>query len=252
MSELTSPFVESAADLLYEGKAKRVYRTPDPAVFVCHFKDDATAFNAQKRGSIQQKGEVNCTVASHLFIYLEALGIRTHFLSQLSPNQMQVKAVRILPIEVVVRNRAAGSLCKRLGLERGLIVDPPLLEFFYKNDDLGDPLITTDHIRLLALASPEQVTQIGNLALQINRFLSQFFRDCDLALIDFKLEFGLDHSDQILLADEISPDTCRLWDLRGGGGSEVRVLDKDLFRFDLGDAAAGYQEVLQRVLAHRS
>ncbi len=234
-------------ELLYEGKAKRVYRTADPEVYLCQYKDDATAFNAQKRGSIPGKGEVNCTVSSHLFAYLAQQGIQNHFLAQTGPTEMQVKAVTILPIEVVVRNRTAGSLCKRLGLERGLPIDPPLLEFYYKNDALGDPLITHDHIRLLKLATPAQVERLGSLALAVNSHLQAFWRNCQLELVDFKLEFGLDERGEILLADEISPDTCRLWDL-AGEMSEPRVLDKDLFRFDLGDPVAGYQEVLQRVV----
>ena len=236
----------SALDLLYEGKAKRVFRTADPQVLLCQYKDDATAFNAQKRGTIRNKGEVNCTIASLLFQHLEKLQIPTHFLEQTSATEMQVKAVAILLVEVVVRNRAAGSLCKRLGLEKGVTIDPPLVEFYYKRDDLGDPLVTLDHIQILGLATPGQMQALRDLALQINRLLRQFFLKCDLELIDFKLEFGVDQNGELLLADEISPDTCRLWDLRDAAG-EQRVLDKDLFRFDLGDPAAGYQEVLQRV-----
>ncbi|MCJ2542439.1 phosphoribosylaminoimidazolesuccinocarboxamide synthase [Thermostichus vulcanus] len=243
-----SPFPGAPQELLYEGKAKRVYRTADPQVYLCQYKDDATAFNAEKRGSIAGKGEVNCTVSSHLFRYLAQQGIPNHFLAQPSPTEMQVKAVTILPLEVVVRNRTAGSLCKRLGLERGLPIDPPLLEFYYKNDALGDPLVTQDHIRLLKLATPSQVEQVGSLALTINGHLQTFWRACQLELVDFKLEFGCDAEGEILLADEISPDTCRLWDLAAGDDSAPRVLDKDLFRFDLGDPVAGYQEVLQRVL----
>ncbi|GAB4210378.1 MAG: phosphoribosylaminoimidazolesuccinocarboxamide synthase [Synechococcales cyanobacterium] len=228
--------------LRYEGKAKRVYTTADPQVVRCEYKDDATAFNAQKRGTIAQKGEVNCTVSSLVFPYLQAHGIPTHFLRQLSPNEMEVKAVTILPMEVVVRNRAAGSLCKRLGIERGTAINPPLVELYYKNDALGDPLITHDHIRLMNLATPEQVDYVTRQALAINALLQALFQRCHLELIDFKLEFGVDATGALILADEISPDTCRLWDL-----SDQRVLDKDLFRFDLGDPVAGYREVLQRV-----
>jgi phosphoribosylaminoimidazole-succinocarboxamide synthase len=246
-SPLTPILPQSATDLLYEGKAKRVYRTTDPHILICQFKDDATAFNAQKKGTITHKGEVNCTISAHIFRYLENQGIPTHFIAQTAATEMQVKAVQIVPIEVVVRNRAAGSLCNRLGIERGLTITPPLVEFCYKNDALGDPLITPDHIRILQLASPDQVEALTSLALQINQALASFFRRCDLELIDFKLEFGLDTHGVILLADEISPDTCRLWDLRGQE-SEQRVMDKDLFRFDLGDPVAGYQEVLQRVI----
>lgn len=239
----------SPEKLLYEGKAKRVYQTQDPAILICQFKDDATAFNAEKRGTILHKGEVNCTVASHLFQYLEQQRIPTHFLTQRSPTEMQVRAVKILLIEVVVRNRAAGTLCKRLGLERGQRIHPPLLEFFYKNDALGDPLITEDHIQLLQLATPEQVSTLRQWALLINQHLQYFYQQCRLELIDFKLEFGVDANGSILLADEISPDTCRLWDLDPAPDGTPRVLDKDLFRFDLGDPAAGYQEVLERVLS---
>ncbi|MFS8819397.1 phosphoribosylaminoimidazolesuccinocarboxamide synthase [Synechococcus sp. W60.1] len=234
-----------SSELVYEGKAKRVYRTANPQVYLCQYKDDATAFNAQKQGSIAGKGEVNCTVSSHVFAYLAQQGIRNHFLAQTGPTEMQVRALHILPLEVVVRNRTAGSLCKRLGLEQGLPIQPPLVEFYYKNDALGDPLVTPDHIRLLQLATPEQVERLGSLALAINSHLQAFWQRCQLELVDFKLEFGLDEKGEILLADEISPDTCRLWDREG---SEPRVLDKDLFRFDLGDPVAGYQEVLQRVL----
>ena len=232
------------AELLYEGKAKRIYSTSTDGVLLSRYKDDATAFNAQKKGQIAGKGAVNCTVAAILFQYLESEGIVTHFVEQLSPTEMKVKAVEIVPIEVVVRNRAAGTLCKRLGLERGQEITPPLVEFFYKNDDLGDPLITTDHIAILQLAAPEQVEVLRERAVAIDRLLQAFFLKCGLELIDFKLEFGTLPDGSIILADEISPDTCRLWNV-----ADERVLDKDLFRFDLGDPVAGYQEVLQRVEA---
>ena len=232
------------ATLLYEGKAKRIYSTKTDGELLSRYKDDATAFNAQKKGQIAGKGAVNCTVAAILFRYLEDEGVTTHFVEQLSPTEMKVKAVEIVPIEVVVRNRAAGTLCKRLGLERGQEISPPLVEFFYKNDDLGDPLITTDHIALLQLATTEQVEVLREQALAIDRLLQAFFLKCGLELIDFKLEFGTLPDGRIILADEISPDTCRLWNV-----ADERVLDKDLFRFDLGDPVAGYQEVLQRVEA---
>ena len=230
------------ATLLYEGKAKKIYSTHTDGVLLSRYKDDATAFNAQKKGQIAGKGAVNCTVAAILFQYLEAKGVATHFVEQLSPIEMKVKAVEIVPIEVVVRNRAAGTLCKRLGLERGQEIAPPLVEFFYKNDDLGDPLITTDHIALLQLATEEQVELLRDQAVEIDRLLQAFFLKCGLELIDFKLEFGTLPDGTIILADEISPDTCRLWNVE-----DERVLDKDLFRFDLGDPVAGYREVLQRV-----
>ncbi len=230
--------------LLYEGKAKRLYSTDREGVLRSEFKDDATAFNAQKKGQIAHKGEVNCTVASLIFRYLMQRGVATHFIAQTSATEMLVKAVTILPIEVIVRNRAAGTLCKRLGIERGQAITPPLVEFFYKNDDLGDPLITTDHIALLKLATPAQVETLRQQALTINGHLQTLYAQAGLELIDFKLEFGTLADGSIILADEISPDTCRLWD-----STDQRVLDKDLFRFDLGDPVAGYQEVLQRLQA---
>ena len=175
---------------LYEGKAKILYRTDDPDVLRTVFKDDATAFNAQKRGRIVGKGEVNCTVSAALFQYLEARGIATHFLAQTQPTEMAVRAVRILPLEVVVRNLAAGSLCKQTGLPLGYALPAPLVEFYYKNDDLGDPLLTQERLLLLKLATPEQIEQLRNLALAINRHLREFFEQCEITLVDFKLEFG--------------------------------------------------------------
>lgn len=234
---------------LYEGKAKIIYSTEDSEVLLADFKDDATAFNAQKRGSISNKGNINCTISSQLFQQLEALGIKTHYIDSPATNQMRVKAVKIIPMEVVVRNIAAGSLCKTTGLALGTVLKKPLVEFYYKNDQLGDPLLTSDRILLLELATPEQVDTITHLALQINQFLGDFFQKCDITLVDFKLEFGLDLHGQILLADEISPDTCRLWDKSADPNDpDRRVLDKDRFRRDLGNVENAYQEVLHRVL----
>jgi phosphoribosylaminoimidazole-succinocarboxamide synthase len=232
---------------LYEGKAKILYTTDDPEVLLADFKDDATAFNAQKRGSIQGKGAINCSISSQLFKQLEAYGIKTHFIDSPAPNQMRVRAVNILPLEVVVRNIAAGSLCQQTGLAVGTILKQPLVEFYYKSDELGDPLLTSDRLYLLKLATPEQVDAIRHLALQINEFLSDFWQKCGITLVDFKLEFGLDSQQQLLLADEISPDTCRLWDTTEQD-SNRRVMDKDRFRRDLGNVEDAYQEVLQRVL----
>jgi phosphoribosylaminoimidazole-succinocarboxamide synthase len=234
---------------LYEGKAKILYTTDDADVLLTYFKDDATAFNAQKRGAIVGKGRMNCAIASHLFRQLEANGIPTHFIDQPSPNEMRVKAVQIIPVEVVVRNIAAGSLCKQTGLAVGTVIQPPLVEFYYKNDDLGDPLLTLDRLRLMQLATPEQVKQLRTMALKINDILMQFFDDCDITLVDFKLEFGIDRNQQIILADEISPDTCRLWN-QAETDANRRVMDKDRFRHDLGDIESAYQQVLERVLAH--
>ncbi|MGJ3252551.1 MAG: phosphoribosylaminoimidazolesuccinocarboxamide synthase [Elainellaceae cyanobacterium] len=233
---------------LYEGKAKVLYPTDDPDILLTFFKDDATAFNAQKRGSIIGKGEANCAISGHLFQLLENEGIPTHWIDQPSPNTMRVRAVKIVPLEVVVRNIAAGSLCKQTGLELGTVLRQPLVEFYYKNDALGDPLLTRDRLLLLELASPEQVDQLHHTALQINEILSQFFDHCGITLVDFKLEFGCDRHQRLLLADEISPDTCRLWNQTESDPSQ-RVMDKDRFRHDLGNVESAYQQVLQRVLA---
>ncbi|MDX2231352.1 MAG: phosphoribosylaminoimidazolesuccinocarboxamide synthase [Leptolyngbyaceae cyanobacterium bins.349] len=234
---------------LYEGKAKILYSTDEADVLLTFFKDDATAFNAQKKGSIEGKGRVNCAIASYLFQQLEANGIPTHFIDQPSPNEMRVKAVKIIPLEVVVRNIAAGSLCKQTGLPVGTAIQPPLVEFYYKNDDLGDPLLTRDRLFLMQLATPAQVDQLESMARKINAFLTQFFQECGITLVDFKLEFGLDRNQKLVLADEISPDTCRLWD-QAESDPKQRVMDKDRFRHDLGNVESAYQQVLERVLAH--
>lgn len=233
---------------LYEGKAKIVYATDDPQVLLTYFKDDATAFNAQKRGQIQDKGPINCAISTHLFQLLEAQGVATHWLETPSDREMRVKALTIIPLEVVVRNIAAGSLCRETGLPLGLALDPPLVEFYYKKDELGDPLLTPDRLRLLNLASAEQIETLRRQALSINRILKDFFASCDITLVDFKLEFGLDDRQQILLGDEISPDTCRLWDQSVTDESQ-RVMDKDRFRQDLGQVEEAYQRVLARVAA---
>jgi phosphoribosylaminoimidazole-succinocarboxamide synthase len=241
----------TAQQKLYEGKAKILYTTEDPDILLSYFKDDATAFNAQKRGSIAGKGEINCAISSHLFQVLEAAGVPTHFVDCPAPDQMRVKAVKIVPLEVVVRNIAAGSLCQQTGLPLGTILKQPLVEFFYKNDALGDPLLTPDRLLLLDLATPEQIAQLRSLALKINQVLSLFFEQCGITLVDFKLEFGLDHHHHLLLADEISPDTCRLWD-QAETDPQRRVMDKDRFRQDLGNVEAAYQRVLEKVLSSRS
>jgi phosphoribosylaminoimidazole-succinocarboxamide synthase len=238
----------SAAEILYEGKAKIVYRTDDPTILLTHFKDDATAYNAQKRGQIQGKGAMNCSISAHLFKMLEAAGIATHFIEQTAKTDMRVKAVQIIPLEVVVRNMAAGSLCQQTGLALGAELKPPLVDFYYKDDALGDPLLTRDRILLMALATPTQIDQLQQLALQINQILSDFFRQCQITLVDFKLEFGFDTDQILLLADEISPDTCRLWNA-AETDPDRRVMDKDRFRQDLGDVENAYAQVMKRVLA---
>jgi len=227
--------------LIYEGKAKKVYEADQPNLVVQYFKDDATAFNAQKRGTIVDKGVVNNRVSERLFRLLESGGVATHFVDRLSDREMLTKRVTIIPIEVVVRNRIAGSLAKRLGLEDGKPIDPPLVEFYYKNDALGDPLITDEHVRLLNLADPSTVAEIKRLALRVDELLVPFFRDRGMVVVDFKLEFGR-HEGKVVLADEISPDTCRFWDQKTG-----ESMDKDRFRKDLGKIEEAYQEVLRRV-----
>jgi phosphoribosylaminoimidazole-succinocarboxamide synthase len=233
---------------IYEGKAKILYATDDPEILLAYFKDDATAFNAQKRGTISKKGEINCQIAAHLFRLIEAQGIATHFIDCPKVDEMRVKAVTILPIEVVVRNIAAGSLCQQTGLTLGKVLPQPLVEFFYKNDALGDPLLTQDRLFLMELATPDQLARIQSKTLEINQILQDFFQLCGITLVDFKIEFGVDSHQQILLADEISPDSCRLW-LTGEPDPDLRVLDKDRFRRDLGNIEDAYQQVLKRVLA---
>jgi phosphoribosylaminoimidazole-succinocarboxamide synthase len=238
----------SQAEKLYEGKAKILYSTADPEILLTVYKDDATAFNAQKRGQIKGKGEINCQITAALFAWLGSMDIPTHYLDCPEPNQMRVKALTIVPIEVVVRNIAAGSLCRQTGLPEGQILTPPLVEYYYKSDELGDPLLTRDRLFLLDLVTPERLSEIEKMALKINQNLQSFFNKCQITLVDFKLEFGIDRQENLLLADEISPDTCRLWD-QGQNDPQSRIMDKDRFRQDLGQVEAAYQEVQQRVLA---
>jgi len=228
-------------DMLYEGKAKKIFLTEKDDEVIQYFKDDATAFNAQKRGTILEKGVVNNAISAKIFRHLGEAGIPSHFIQQLNDREMLTRRVKIIPVEVVVRNRATGSLVKRLGVEEGLIIDPPLIEFFYKDDSLGDPLITEDHIRLLKLATPSQIEELRQQALTINGVLKPFFEERGMMLVDLKLEFGL-WNGQVILADEISPDTCRFWDIQTGDS-----MDKDRFRKDLGRIEETYQEVLKRV-----
>ncbi len=234
---------------LYEGKAKIIYPTDKPDILRSYFKDDATAFNAQKKGQIVGKGAMNCTISAHLFKMLEAAGIETHFVDQLSPNEMNVRAVSIIPIEVVVRNIAAGSLCRQTELALGTVLKHPLVDFYYKSDLLGDPLLTDDRILTLELATAERIRELREEALKINQILTHFFEDCAITLVDFKVEFGLDPNRRLLLADEISPDTCRLWE-QSVSDPSARILDKDRFRQDLGDVEQAYARVMERVLAH--
>ncbi len=239
-----------AGEKLYEGKAKILYATEDPDILLTQFKDDATAFNAQKKGTILGKGEINNAISAHLFKLMATKGIPTHFIDLPTPTQMRVKAVTIIPLEVVVRNLAAGSLCKQTGLALGTEVTPPLVEFYLKDDALGDPLLTNDRLRLLNLATETEVQKLQTMALEINEILKTFFNQCEITLVDFKLEFGRDRSGTVILADEISPDTCRLWK-QGELDPIKRVLDKDRFRQDMGDVEGGYRQVLERVLGQQ-
>ncbi len=229
-------------EMMYEGKAKKVYRTDDPNLYVVEYKDDATAFNGLKKGSIADKGIVNNVMSNIIFALLEEKGVPTHLVEQLSERETLVKAVTILPLEVIIRNVAAGSFSKRYGVEEGRPLAKPVLEFSYKNDELGDPLINDDHILALELATEDQLTQVRRYAFAVNAALQEFFLDKGLKLIDFKIEFGTDKDGKVLLADEISPDTCRLWDVVTN-----EKMDKDRFRRDLGKVEETYQEVLNRI-----
>ena len=229
--------------LLYEGKAKKVYTTEDADLLIVSYKDDATAFNGVKKGTIQDKGSVNNRVSNHLMRLLETKGIPTHLVQELNDRESLVKRVTIVPLEVIVRNIAAGSLSKRLGLEEGTKLSKTVLEYCYKDDALGDPMINDYHIFALDLVTPSELQQIADYALKINRILSEYFKDVNVELIDFKIEFGRTSRGQIILADEISPDTCRFWDTRTG-----EKLDKDRFRRDLGNVSEAYQEILKRLL----
>jgi len=228
-------------DKICEGRAKILYKTDDPDRLIQYFKDDATAFNAAKRGTVIDKGVMNNKISTKIFEFLESEGIVTHFEKMLSDRDMLIKKVSIVPVEVVVRNKAAGSLCRNLGVEEGKKLPIPVLEFCYKRDDLNDPLMNECHILALELATQEELNKIKDMALKINVLMGKFFANLNLELIDFKLEFGR-FKGNIILADEISPDTCRLWEIGTG-----KKLDKDRFRHDLGNVEEAYQEVLSRV-----
>ncbi|MEA1975474.1 MAG: phosphoribosylaminoimidazolesuccinocarboxamide synthase [Bacillota bacterium] len=227
--------------MLYEGKAKKVYKTDVEGKYIIMFKDDATAFNGVKKGTIVDKGVINNKMTSLLFTLLEEKGIPTHFEKMLNDREQLVKAVTIIPLEVIIRNIAAGSLAKRLGLEEGLKMDKTVLEFCYKKDELGDPMINESHIDALNLAEHKEIETIKDLSLKINKILMEFFLERGMKLVDFKLEFGR-YNGTVILADEISPDTARLWDVETD-----RKLDKDRFRRDLGNVEETYKEVLARL-----
>ncbi|MBU5451154.1 phosphoribosylaminoimidazolesuccinocarboxamide synthase [Acetivibrio sp. MSJd-27] len=229
-------------ELLYEGKAKKVYLTDNEDYLIVDYKDDATAFNGLKKGSIQGKGAINNRVSNHLFKMLEKNGVETHLVEEISDRETIVKKVSIVPIEVIVRNIAAGSLSKRLGLEEGTKLKKTVLEYSYKNDELGDPMINDYHVYAMELATKEELETIAKTAFKVNELLSAYLKDLNIELIDFKLEFGR-FKGKIILADEISPDTCRFWD-----SVTKEKLDKDRFRRDLGNVEDAYQEILKRLM----
>ena len=230
---------------LYEGKAKKVFATDDPELLIVSYKDDATAFNGLKKGSIAGKGIINNKMSNLLMQRLEKAGVPTHYVKELSDRETLVKRVSIVPLEVIVRNIAAGSFSKRYGVEEGIAFDFPTIEFSYKNDELGDPLLNEYHALALRLASREEIETIKKYSFLINGQLCEFWKECGVTLVDFKLEFGRLSDGTIVLADEISPDTCRLWDISTG-----EKLDKDRFRRDLGGVEAAYAEVMKRLTEH--
>ena len=228
--------------LLYEGKAKQIYSTENENEFVVYYKDDATAFNGEKKASINSKGILNNKISTIMFEMLHENNIETHFIKKVSDREMIVKKVEILPLEVIIRNITAGSFCKRYGIEEGIVLDEPIFELSYKNDEFGDPMLNNDHAVAMKLATREELDFLRTQTLKINELMKEFFLKMNLKLVDFKLEFGKDINGNIILADEISPDTCRLWDV-----DTNEKFDKDRFRRDLGDLVEGYEEVLARM-----
>ncbi|MEG0829905.1 MAG: phosphoribosylaminoimidazolesuccinocarboxamide synthase [Anaerovoracaceae bacterium] len=226
---------------LYEGKAKKVFKTDDPKKLIVDYKDDATAFNGEKKGKIVGKGVVNNTMTNIVLQLLESKGVPNHYIEQISERETIVKAVKILPLEVIIRNISAGSFAKRYGVEEGIVFDQPTFEFSYKDDDLGDPLMCESHALALKLATKEQIETIRKYALTVNDVLKEFFLERELKLVDFKIEFGL-YDGEVILADEVSPDTCRLWDVNTN-----EKMDKDRFRRDLGNVEETYKAVLERI-----
>lgn len=229
-------------EMIYEGKAKKVYKTDDEKLYIVEYKDDATAFNGLKKGTIVNKGVMNNEISAKLFKLLEEKGVETHQVEKLSDREVLVKSVKIVPLEVIVRNYAAGSLAKRLGIEEGVKLKTTVLEFSYKDDALGDPMVNDYHIMAMGIATPEEVAEITGMSFKINDILSEYMLSKGIMLVDFKLEFGKTPDGKIILADEISPDTCRLWD-----ATTHEKLDKDRFRRDLGKVEEGYMEVVRRL-----
>ena len=230
-------------EMLYEGKAKKVYATENPELYIVSYKDDATAFNGLKKGTIAGKGVINNRVTNYMMQMLEKNGVPTHFVEEISASETVVKKVQIVPLEVIIRNISAGSFSKRYGVEEGIVFEQPTIEFSYKNDDLGDPLINEYHALALKLATREEIDTIKTLAFRTNELMKDFFKKINVDLVDFKLEFGRLSDGTIVLADEISPDTCRFWDSR-----THEKLDKDRFRRDLGNVEGAYQEMMRRIL----
>jgi phosphoribosylaminoimidazole-succinocarboxamide synthase len=228
---------------MYEGKAKRVYATDDPTLVIVSYKDDATAFNGLKKGTIEGKGVINNKMSNFLMQILEKEGVKTHFVKELSDRETLVKKVSIVPLEVIIRNISAGSFAKRYGVAEGVVFDAPTIEFSYKNDDLGDPLLNEYHALALKLATKAEIEQIKEMAFKVNATLKEYFKKLNVTLVDFKLEFGKTVDGEIVLADEISPDTCRFWDSTTG-----EKLDKDRFRRDLGGVEGAYQEMMRRLM----
>lgn len=228
---------------IYEGKAKKVFATDDPDVVIVDYKDDATAFNGEKKGTITGKGVINNVMSNHMFQLLEQQGVPTHFVEQLSERETLVKKVSIVPLEVIIRNISAGSFAKRFGVEEGIVFDEPTIEFSYKNDELGDPLMNAYHAIALKAATREEIETIKAMAFKVNEVMKQYFDTLNVILVDFKLEFGKTADGKIVLADEISPDTCRLWDK-----TTKEKLDKDRFRRDMGGVEEAYQEIMKRVM----
>ncbi len=230
---------------LYEGKAKKVFATDNDGLLIVSYKDDATAFNGLKKGTIAGKGVINNKMSNLLMQMLEKKGVKTHFVKELSDRETVVKKVSILPLEVIIRNISAGSFSKRYGVEEGIVFEEPTFEFSYKNDKLGDPLLNEYHVVALKLATKDEINTIKNYAFKINELLKEFWLECGVTLVDFKLEFGRLGDGSIVLADEISPDTCRLWDSKTG-----EKLDKDRFRRDMGGVEDAYAEIMKRLLNH--
>ena len=228
---------------LYEGKAKKVFATDDANLVIVDYKDDATAFNGEKKGTITGKGVINNVMSNHMFQLLEQQGVPTHFVEQLSERETLVKKVSIVPLEVIIRNISTGSFAKRFGVEEGIVFDEPTIEFSYKNDELGDPLMNAYHAIALKAATREEIETIKAMAFKVNEVMKQYFDTLNVILVDFKLEFGKTADGKIVLADEISPDTCRLWDK-----TTKEKLDKDRFRRDMGGVEEAYQEIMKRVM----